>query len=114
MSKRRVAVSRASADALGVLGNQIKQARHARKWSIADLAARLGVNPRTVTNVEAGAPSVSIGTVFNAAFFVGVDLFGLSGTELARARRAGEETLALLPAKVRRPVATESNDDFSF
>ena len=114
MSKHRVAISRASADALGVLGHQVKLARHARNWSIADLAARLGVNPRTVTNLEAGAPSVSIGTVFNAAFLVGVDLFGLSGHELARARRAGQETLALLPAKVRKPVVTESHGDFSF
>jgi transcriptional regulator with XRE-family HTH domain len=97
-----------------VLGNQIKLARHRRGWSIADLAARLGVNPRTVTNLEAGVPTVSIGTVFNAAFLVGVDLFGLSGPELARARRAGEETLALLPAKVRKPVVTGSGDDFAF
>lgn len=114
MAKHRVAVSRASKDALGVLGNQIRLARHARSWSITDLADRLGVDPRTVSNLEAGVPSVAIGTVFNAAFLVGVDLFGLSGPELARARRAGEETLALLPATVRKPVVTESPDDFSF
>ncbi|MBN9608742.1 MAG: hypothetical protein BGO26_11695 [Actinobacteria bacterium 69-20] len=114
MTRRRVAVSRASADALGVLGNQIRLGRHARGWSIADLAARLGVNPRTVTNAESGSPTVAIGTVFNAAFLVGVDLFGLSGPELARARRAGEETLALLPAKVRKPTARSSPDDFAF
>lgn len=114
MSRRRVAVPRAAADALGVLGNQIKLARHGRGWSIADLAARLGVNPRTVTNLESGAPTVSIGTVFNAAFLVGVDLFGLTGPELARARRAGEEILALLPAKVRKPSAEDDGHDFAF
>lgn len=114
MTRRSVAVSRASADALRVLGNQIKFGRHARGWSIADFAARLGVNPRTVTNVESGSPTVSIGTAFNAAFLVGVDLFGLSGPELARARRAGEETLALLPAKVRKPAVKDGADDFAF
>jgi transcriptional regulator with XRE-family HTH domain len=107
-------VSRASADALGVLANQIKLARHARNWSIADMAARLGVNPRTVSKIESGSPTVSIGTVFNAAFLVGVNLFGLSGPELARARRAGEETLVLLPEKVRKPVGKSSADDFAF
>lgn len=114
MTRRRVAVTRASGDALAVLGNQIKLARSGRGWSMADLAARLGVNPRTVANLEAGVSTVSIGTVFNAAFLVGVDLFGLSGPELARARRAGEETLALLPAKVRKPVVKDAGDDFSF
>ena len=114
MTRRDVAVSRASADALGVLSNQIKLGRHARGWSIADLAARLGVNARTVANIESGSPTVSIGTVFNAAFLVGVDLFGLAGPELARARRAGEETLALLPARVRKPAVKGSADDFAF
>ena len=84
MSRRSIAVSRASADALGVLGNQIKMARHDRGWTVADLAARLSVNLRTVTNIESGSPTVSIGTVFNAAFTVGVNLFGLEGPELAR------------------------------
>lgn len=114
MSRRGIAVSRASADALGVLGNQIRLARHARNWSITDLAARLGVNPRTVSSVERGSATVTIGTVFNAAFLVGVDLFGMTGPELARARRLGEETLALLPAKVRKPMVAESSDDFAF
>ena len=105
-------MSRASADALAVLGNQVKLGRHRRGWSVADLAARLGVNPRTVTNLESGSPTVSIGTAFNAAFLVDVDLFGLDGPELARARRAGEDTLALLPAKVRKPTAGDDRDGF--
>ncbi len=114
MSRRSMAASRASADALGVLGNQIRLARHARGWSIADFAARLAVNPRTVSHVESGSPTVTIGTVFNAAFLVGVDLFGLTGPELARARRQGEETLALLPAQVRRPMERESPNALYF
>jgi transcriptional regulator with XRE-family HTH domain len=114
MSRRAIAVTRAAADATGVLGNQIKLARHARGWTIADFAARLGVNDRTVRKLEAGAPTVSIGTVFNAAFLVGVNLFGLTGAELARARRQGQETLALLPDKVRKPVVKEAGDEFAF
>ena len=114
MARRGIAVSRASSDALKLLGNQIKLARQARGWSQLDTAARLGVDPRTLHSLEAGSPGVTIGTVFNAAFLVGVDLFGLSGPALARARRQGEETLALLPAKVRRPATKDTDDDFKF
>lgn len=114
MARKGIAISRASADALGVLGNQIKLARHAKGWTIADLAARLGVTPNTVANIESGAPTVAIGSVFNAAFTVGVNLFGLEGPELARARRQGEETLALLPSKVRKPPVKENDDDLAF
>jgi transcriptional regulator with XRE-family HTH domain len=115
MSRREVAVSRASADALKVLGNQIRIARQARGWSLVDAAARLGVDRRTVSSIEAGSASVAIGTAFNVAFLVGVDLFGLTGPELARARRQGEETLALLPARVRKPAGKGgSDDDFAF
>jgi len=114
MSKMSVAVSRATRDALRVLGNQVKLGRYARSWTVAELAARLGVNPRTVSAIESGAPTVSIGTVFNAAVLTGVDLFGLTGPDLARARRAGEETLALLPEKVRKPEVKDSVDDFAF
>jgi transcriptional regulator with XRE-family HTH domain len=114
MSKMSVITSRATRDALGVLGNQIKLGRYARGWTLADMAARLGVNPRTATAIEAGSATVAIGTVFNAAALVGVDLFGLSGPDLARARRAGEETLALLPEKVRKPQVKDSANDFAF
>ncbi len=114
MARREVAVSRASEDALRVLGNQIRIARHARGWSMADTAARLGLDRRTVSSIETGSPAVAIGTVFNVSFLVGVNLFGLSGTELARARRLGEETLALLPAKVRKPATKDSDDEFAF
>lgn len=114
MVRKSVAVSRAAKDALGVLGNQIELGRHSRGWTAEDLANRLGVDRRTVRALEAGMPTVSIGIVFNAAFLVGVDLFGLSGPELARARQMGRETLALLPATVRRPKVKAGRNDFSF
>ena len=109
-----VAVSRAAADALKVLGQQIREARTARRWTLVDTADRLGVDRRTVSSIEVGSPRVAIGTVFTAAALVGVDLFGLSGLELARARRRGEETLALLPERVRKTAAREDDVDFDF
>ncbi len=114
MARRTVAVTRASEDAIAVLGNQIRAARARRAWTQADLAARVGVTQKTMHAIESGSPSVSIGNVFNAAFTVGVNLFGLDGADLARARRQGEETLALLPARIRRPVTNDSADDAAF
>ncbi len=103
-------MSRASRDALVVLGGQIKRARIERRWSQTDLAARIGVDFKTLA-AEKGSPNVAIGTVFNAAFTVGVDLFGLDGDDLALARRRGEETLALLPKYSRTVGRKDENDD---
>jgi len=111
MPKRAVAASRASRDALAVLGTQIKRARLERRWTQTDLAARIGIDFKTLAAVEKGSPTVAIGTVFNAAFTVGVDLFGLEGDELALARRRGEETLALLPKKSRATRLKDDGDD---
>lgn len=107
--KHNIAVSRPSADALRLLGSQIHEARIARGLTVTDTASRLGIDHRTLRAVEQGSPKVAIGTVFNAAFLLGVDLFGLDPDALAAARRRGEETLALLPRRVR--PRTGSDDD---
>lgn len=112
MARRAVVASRASYDALRVLAAQIKTARLERSWTRAELAARIGVDDRTLAAVERGSPTVAIGTVFNAAFTVGVNLFGLEGDDLALARRRGEETLALLPRRVRKSPGGGGDDDF--
>lgn len=58
-------------------------------------------------------PTVTIGTVFNAAFLLGVNLFGLDPQALAEARRRGEDTLALLPSRVR-PTQQDRFDGIDF
>lgn len=110
MTRRQIPPSRASRDALGVLGAQIRTARIERRWSQAELAARIGVDARTVSAIERGASTVAIGTVFNTAFVVGVNLFGLEGNDLALARRRGQETLALLPKRIRETSKQEATD----
>ncbi|CAB4323332.1 unannotated protein [freshwater metagenome] len=101
LAKHAIPVSRPSADALAILGQQLREARQENGWTVIDTAGRLGVDPRTVRAIEQGSPTVSIGTVFNAAFLLGVNLFGLDPLELAEARRRGEATLSLLPSRVR-------------
>lgn len=112
MSKKRLSPMPQSADALAVLGQQIRSARHARGWTIADLARRVGVSPPTVSGVEKGAPGSSIGTVFDAATILGVPLFSSDGAEVAMLRRHGEHLAALIPSRVVPPKDDDDGLDF--
>ncbi|MFZ2502232.1 MAG: helix-turn-helix transcriptional regulator [Nocardioides sp.] len=114
MARVRVSPRRGATDAAVVLGQQIKTARIARKWTAAELAERIGVDRRTVAAIEAGDPGVSIGNAFNAADILGVTLFGAEDSaELARLRREGRDRLALLPSRVDKPrKQLEPDDDF--
>ncbi len=113
MAKTPVTTMPAARDALATLGSQIRLARHDRGWTAADLAARIGVSPRTILAVEAGAPGTAVGTVFNAAVMTGVALFGVEDkAELTRMRHRGEERLALIPSRVYRGRGGEPAADF--
>ncbi|WP_166347347.1 helix-turn-helix transcriptional regulator [Phytoactinopolyspora limicola] len=112
MARKVVSPLPATSDALGVLGNQVRIARHDRGWTVAELAARVGVSSPTVLAIESGAPGTAIGTVFNAAFLVGVPLFGVEDrAELARMRRRGEEHIALIPSRVQAATSRKAGDD---
>lgn len=111
MPKRVVAPSRAAADALAVLGAQIRLARHNKNWTAAELGMRIAVGARTVTAIERGAPGVAIGTVLTAASVLGIPLFGAEDEELARLRRRGEERIALIPSREYQPRSTPAGDD---
>jgi len=114
MAKKEVALTRAAADALAVLGSQIRLARHEKNWTAADVGARIGVSARTITSLEKGSAGVAVGTVLNAASVLGVALFGADGEELARLRRRGEERVALLPSREYQPRASGDDDDLDF
>lgn len=111
MSKRVVAPSRAAADALAVLGAQIRLARHEKNWTAAELGMRIGVGARTVTAIERGAPGVAIGTVLSAASMLSIPLFGAEDDELARLRRRGEERIALIPSREYQSRSTPAGGD---
>jgi transcriptional regulator with XRE-family HTH domain len=49
---------------LNTLGENIKLARLRRKFSLRSLAERAGIAVSTMTNIEAGSPSVSLGNYF--------------------------------------------------
>lgn len=112
MPKRRILPLPTARDALTVLGSLIRQRRVERGWTRAELARRLGLSVPTVTSIERGEPQVAIGSVFNAAELVGVELFGVEGEELARLRSQRQQVLALLPERVVMAREDEPDDDF--
>lgn len=98
-------------DALRLLGSEIARARRERSWTLVELAERAGISRITMRSVEAGAPTVAIGTVFEVATILGIDLFGASPSQLPALLRQSRDRLALLPARVRQP-STPVDDDF--
>ena len=112
MSKRRVVPTPETAEAIAILGQQIRRGRQRNGWSVASLAARAGVSPPTITAIEAGNPGASIGNVLNAAVTVGVRLFGAERDELVALRRRGDEVIALLPHRVVEDRGDDAVPDF--
>ncbi|MHA6668611.1 helix-turn-helix transcriptional regulator [Homoserinimonas sp. A447] len=109
MGRQQIQLSRAAADAAAILGQQVRLARHERKWTAAELADRAGVSARTVTAMEKGSSAVSLGNALNLAVTVGVPLFGDRSDVIAE-RRLGAAKLALMPSRVYRPRSDPAVD----
>ena len=97
--------------AVRLLGTEIARERKRRRVTAADLAERARISVITLRKVERGEPSVAIGIVFEVAVLLGIDLLGTPDEVHARTRRV-QESLALLPQRVRHPRADAADDDF--
>jgi transcriptional regulator with XRE-family HTH domain len=97
--------------AVRLLAAEIARERKQRRVTAADLAERARISLMTLRKVERGEPSVAIGIVFEVAVLLGIDLVGTPDEVHARTRRA-QESLALLPQRVRHPRADDADDDF--
>ena len=92
-----------------LLGSRVRQARRERRWTVVELAERVGVSPVTIRKVEKGDLTVALGTAFEAAALVGVALFHDNPARRALESEYAAARLAVLPAAVRpSPV----DDDF--
>ena len=110
MAPRLRTYSRATLEALRLLGAQIRLARKQRGLTEADLAARIGIARSTLQAIEKGEPGVEIGLAFEAATLVGVPLFDPEAATLAPHIARIEDTLTLMPSSVR--PRREVKDDF--
>jgi transcriptional regulator with XRE-family HTH domain len=97
-------------EAARLLGARVRIARLERRWSIEELADRVGVTRVTMSKVEDGDLSVKLGTALEAATVLGVALFDEDRSRRRlEAARVGDK-LALLPETARKPP--EVDDDF--
>ena len=103
--------SRYSREAVGLLGQLIRQARIARKLTTIELAERADLSRGLVVRIEKGDPGCSIGAVFEAAAIVGVRLFDADQARMTDMVRTQAAALTLLPRSVRVPK-TKVRDDF--
>lgn len=61
MGKKKAVIYPRTAKKLAITGEQIKLARLRRKLTAQDVADRAGIGRTTVTQIEKGSPSVSMG-----------------------------------------------------
>lgn len=93
-----------------LLGKHIRLARRERRWTLKELADRIGVTHVTMRKVERGDLTVGLGVAFEAATVVGVPLFHADASRRSLELNRVDDRLALLPQTVRRPLVID--DDF--
>lgn len=99
-------------EAVSLLGKEIKLARMERRWSLDNLAERVGISRVTLQKIEAGEMSSSIGLVFEAAILVGVPLFEHDNQQgIATNINLVQSKIALLPKRTRNKKK-DVDDDF--
>jgi len=104
------ALSPPASEAAKLLGAAVRAERRRRRWTVAELAERVGVTETTMLKVERGDPSVRLGIALEAAALSGVPLFDEDPARRRLEKERLDDRLSLLPRKVRRP--REVDDDF--
>ena len=108
MSKRRT-YSKYAQDAATLLGKQIKLGRKQRKWTEHNLADRAGISRATLQKIENGEMSCAIGSVFEVATLVGINLVENDKLPLSKHIEQMGDKIALLPQRIQ--VKTRKLDD---
>jgi transcriptional regulator with XRE-family HTH domain len=108
--KRTRTYSPATIQAAQLLGARIRLTRRERRWTLQELAERVGVTHVTMRKVERGDLTVALGIAFEAAAVLGVPLFDADPSRRALEAGRVDDRLAVLPQLVRKPA--EVDDDF--
>ncbi|NQY34840.1 MAG: helix-turn-helix transcriptional regulator [Alteromonadaceae bacterium] len=85
--------------------------RKQKKLSIKELGSRLGASFPTIKSLLSGSPTVSVGTYFEAAHILGVQLFEADQGRFTIAISKTKAIEALLPKRVTKKQ-DRINDDF--
>jgi transcriptional regulator with XRE-family HTH domain len=108
--KRIRTYSPVTVEAARLLGARVRLARRERRWTLQELAERVGVTRVTMRKVERGDLTVALGVAFEAATIVGVPLFHEDRARRSLERGRVDDRLAVLPQVVHKPA--EVDDDF--
>jgi transcriptional regulator with XRE-family HTH domain len=108
--KRIRTYSPMTVEAAKLLGSRVRLARRQRRWTLQELAERVGVTQVTLRKVERGDLTVALGVAFEAATVLGVPLFHEDSVRRSLERSRIDDRLAVLPQLVRKPA--EVDDDF--
>ena len=108
--KRARTFSPVTLEGTRLLGASIRLARREHRWTVQELADRVGVTRVTMHKVESGDPTVGVGAAFEAATILGVPLFHEDRARRAIEASRIEDRLAVLPKRVRQPRM--GDDDF--
>ena len=88
----------------------IAVARRERRWTLDELAERVGVTRVTLRRVERGDPNVRLGIAFEAAALLDIPLFDVDPARRRLETHRLDDRLAVLPQSVRKP--TRVDEDF--
>lgn len=101
--KKLVNYSPRTIEAAELLGTQVRIGRLERRWTVKELAERVGVSVVTLRKIERGDPSVGLGVAFEAATLTGVPLFYEERARLSAELGHARDRLAVLPSRARKP-----------
>src|SRR3954447_11467427 len=86
-------------EAAALLGGQIRVGRLERRWTIRELAERVGGSVVTLRKVALGERSVGLGVSFEPATWTGVPLFYGERSRRTTERGRAPDRLAVLPSR---------------
>ncbi len=104
MPKPSTTLYPSSVRTLLALGKRMKDARLRRRFSAETVAARAGINRQTLTKIESGAGSVTMGNYFQVLVVLGLDkdMNSVAGDDVLGRRLQDAE----LPQRSRAPRRT--------
>ena len=111
MAKVTRTYSNRTLQAMKIFASQIRLARKEHRWSIAELAERVGTTRPTIAQIELGNPATGLGLYFEAANILGIPLFEADEHEMTAIQKKLDMALSLLPRRIDKD-RDEVFDDF--
>ncbi len=94
-----------------LLGKKIILGRKQRHWTEQNLADRAGITRGTLQKIQRGELGCAIGSVFEVAVLVGVNLFDHPVHSLEEQIQTAQDKIALLPMR-ESPIKRDVDDEF--